>query len=409
MNIRRISVLLCALCVLGWNTRAHAYASAEIIAPGAYQYGRFEASIQFAAGSGVVCSFFLWKDGSEVEGTFWNELDFETVDADCQLKTNPYYGNPAQVHSETAAVATVCGAFHTFTYEWTPDYIAWLVDGAEVRRETGETAAAYRDNTAEGMQFRFNIWPGDASFGGTFDPNLLPVYQYVDWVQYSSYDGSGFVQEWREDFDAGTIPSGWSLGTWDSPKGQSTHSVENAGVVDGVLVLAVTADDAQGIPGASTTGAGGQGGTSATDGATTGGMSDAGATSVTGMGGISSTGGDPVTGSNVGGATSANGSATTAGGSPNTATGSATPTATSGAAESTSGAATAGDTGTGGTSALGGTDGSSESVDSPADDGSGCACRAPGSRWASGWPTTLSGLGLLVLGAALRVRRRSKL
>jgi MYXO-CTERM domain-containing protein len=406
--MRRTLILLFALCVLGWNTRAHAYASAEIIAPTAHQYGRFEASIQFAAGSGVVCSFFLWKDGSEVEGTFWNELDFETVDSTCELKTNPYYGNPAQVHSQTAAVPTVCGAFHTFTYEWTPDYIAFLVDGAEVRRETGEAAAAYRDNTAGGMQLRFNIWPGDASFGGTFDPNLLPVYQYVDWVQYSSYDGSGFVQEWREDFDAGTLPAGWSLGTWDSPKGQSTHSVENAGVVDGVLVLALTADDAQGVPGASTTGAGGQGGTSTTGGATTGGMIDAGATSATGMGGVSSTGGDPAGSSNVGGATSANGSATTDGGSLNaTATGGVTPTATSGAAATTSGAGTASGSGTGGTSALGGTDGSSENVDNPADDGSGCACRAPGSRSTSGVPTVLGGLALLALGAAFRVRRRT--
>jgi MYXO-CTERM domain-containing protein len=399
---------------LGWNTRAHAYASAEIFTPGAYQYGRFEASIQFAAGSGVVGSFFLWKDGSEVEGTFWNELDFEAIDANCELKTNAFYGNPAAVHSQSASVAAVCGAFHTFTYEWTPDYVAWLVDGTEVRREAGETAAAYRDNTAEGMQLRFNIWPGDASFGGTFDPNLLPVYQYVDWVQFSSYTGSGFVLEWREEFDAGGIPAGWELGTWDSPKGLSTHTAENAGVVDGVLVLALTADDALGIPGVpSTTGAGGQGGTTG-GAATTGGMADAGGTPVTGMGGVSSTGGDTggdtVGGSNAGSVTTDGGSATTGGGSPNgTATGSATPTATSGAVMTTSGTAMGSATGTGGAPALGGTDGSGQSSDGPEDDEAGCACRAPGGRSTPGLPAALGGLGLLALGAALRVRRRSKL
>ncbi len=410
MKIRHASTLLCALCVLGWNTRAHAYASAEIIGPTAHQYGRWEASIQFAAGSGVVCSFFLWKDGSEVEGTFWNELDFETVDADCELKSNTYYGNPAVVHSQTAAVATTCGAFHTFAYEWTPDYVAFLVDGAEVRRETGETAAAYRDNTPDGMQVRFNIWPGDASFGGTFDPNLLPVYQYVDWVQYSSFDGSGFVLEWREDFDAGTIPSGWTLGTWDSPKGLSTHSAENAGVVDGVLVLAMTADDAQGVPGAgTTTGGGGQGSTSTTSAATTtDGVAVTGGSSVTGTGGASTTGGDPMGGSNVGGATSASGTVTTTdSGSPSgTVTGSATPSAASGTATTTSGAGTASGSGTGGTSPLGGTDGSGEILDAPADDGSGCACRAPGSGSTSGLPSTFGGLALLGLGVALRAKRR---
>src|SRR5688572_6804839 len=264
MNTFRSLTLVGALFVFGWSAPAHGYASAEILTAESYQYGRFEASIEFPSGSGVIGAFFLWKDGSEVEGTFWNELDFETLGFDCHLETNAYYGNPAEYHVEQEPGDPVCGEFHTFAYEWTPDYVAWLVDGEEVRRETGETAAAYRDNAADGMQLRFNVWPGDASFGGTFDPSLLPVYQHIDWVQYSSYDGADFVVEWREDFTDAAIPSGWDLGTWDSPKGLSTHAIENAGVVDGVLVLALTADDALGVPGVTpTTGAGGVGGTTA--------------------------------------------------------------------------------------------------------------------------------------------------
>src|SRR5690606_17390248 len=127
MKTFRISTLVCALFVFGWSAPAHAYASAEILTTDAYQYGRFEASIEFPSGSGVIGSFFLWKDGSEVEGTFWNELDFETLGIDCHLETNAYYGDPAQVHVQQAALAPVCGAFHTYTYEWTPDYVAWLV------------------------------------------------------------------------------------------------------------------------------------------------------------------------------------------------------------------------------------------------------------------------------------------
>ena len=338
MSIRHFSTLTCALCVVGWTTGAHAYASAEILTNESYQYGRFEASIQFAPGSGVVGSFFLWKDGSEVEGTFWNELDFEAIDADCRLQTNAYYGNPAAIHSQDAgSMGGLCGAFHTYAYEWTPDYIAWLVDGAEIRRETGEAAAAYRDNTAEGMQLRFNIWPGDANFGGTFDPSLLPVYQRVDWVQYSSYDGGGFVVEWREEFTADAIPSDWTLGTWESPKGLSTHSIENAGVVDGVLVLALTADDALGIPGVTPPATGGQGGQGGTGGtAATGGSVPTGGVVDTGgsggsaaTGGIAATGGDIATGgivttggtesggaSDTGGAINSGGSTTTGGSSP---------------------------------------------------------------------------------------------
>ncbi len=430
MNIRHLSTLTATLCVLAWSARSHAYASAEVMTTAAYQYGRFEASIQFAPGSGVVGSFFLWKDGSEVDGTFWNELDFEALDANCQLKTNAYYGNPAVVHSQTAAVtADPCGGFHTYAYEWTPDYIAWLVDGVEVRRETGDTAAAYRDNTADGMQLRFNIWPGDASFGGTFDPSLLPVYQHIDWVQYSSYDGGNFVVQWREDFTANAIPSDWALGTWDSPKGLSTHSIENAGVVDGVLVLALTADDAQGIPGVDP-GTGGQGGTGGSE--PMGGMANTGGTP-TSTGGMANTGGTPLSTGGIpgmGGATGgtpggggiptstggisssggidAGGGTTTTGGSPLTGGAVTGGVAAAGGLMATGGASASSTGGslstvTGGTATgLGGTD--SPGVDAPEAD-SGCTCRATGERSNTGAPIIAGAFGLLAFGVARRRRR----
>jgi hypothetical protein len=73
---------------------ASAVSSAELYQNQTYTYGRFEARIQFAAGDGVISSFFLWKPGSEMAGTFWNELDFEKLGADCRLQTNPLYGLP---------------------------------------------------------------------------------------------------------------------------------------------------------------------------------------------------------------------------------------------------------------------------------------------------------------------------
>jgi hypothetical protein len=100
------------------------------------------------------------------------------------------------------------------------------------------------------MQIRFNTWPGDASFGGNFDPAILPIHQYVNWVQYSSYVDGAFQLEWREDFSGATIPSGWQTGTWGSPKNLSTHASANVNIVDGYAVLSLTADDAMGPAGA---------------------------------------------------------------------------------------------------------------------------------------------------------------
>ena len=41
--------------------------------------------------------FFLWKDGSEQEGVFWNELDFEKPEAECRMETNTNFGDPEEI------------------------------------------------------------------------------------------------------------------------------------------------------------------------------------------------------------------------------------------------------------------------------------------------------------------------
>jgi hypothetical protein len=245
---------------------AAATKSAELLTAESYGYGRVEASVRFAAGDGVVSSVFLWKDGSERAGTFWNELDFEKLGADCRLETNPIYGKPAGNHSQRHALGLdLCAAFHTYAYEWTPEAIVWLVDGVEIRREAGAIAQAFAANASDGMQIHFNLWPGDATFGGNFNPAIVPVHQYVDWVQFSAYRGGAFELVWREDFDAASLPAGWLTGDWPSPKNKSTHAPENVNFIDGYAVLSLTADDALGPAGAMPEGSGGtasDGGTS---------------------------------------------------------------------------------------------------------------------------------------------------
>jgi endo-1,3-1,4-beta-glycanase ExoK len=248
MKYRYLSLCLVPL-MLTMAPEAGAVASAELYQNQTYTYGRFEARVRFAAGDGVISSFFLWKPGSEMPGTFWNELDFEKLGADCHLQTNPLYGLPVVDHSQIATLdADLCNEYHTYTFEWTPSYIAYLVDGVEVRRDVGETAAAFVANAASGMQIHFNIWPGDATFGGNFDPAILPIQQFISWVQYSSFENDAFTLEWREEFD-GALPSGWALGNWASPKNLSTHQPANVTFTAGSSVLSLTADDATGFAG----------------------------------------------------------------------------------------------------------------------------------------------------------------
>lgn len=242
---------------------ASAVSSAELYTSEAYGHGRVEARVRYAPGDGVVSSFFAWKEGSEMPGTFWNELDFEKLGATCRLETNPIYGSPPANHSQKHALELdMCGSFHTYAYEWTPEAIVWLIDGVEVRRETGAAPQAFAENAPAGMQIHFNLWPGDATFGGNFDPAILPVHEYVDWVQFSTYEEGAFTLAWREDFDGATLPDGWLTGNWPSPKNKSTHAPENVNFIDGYAVLSLTADDALGPAGAMPNGAGGSSGAS---------------------------------------------------------------------------------------------------------------------------------------------------
>jgi len=303
---------------------ARATTSAELYSSTSYNYGRFDARVRFAAGDGVISSFFMWKDGSEKSGTFWNELDFEKLGADCHLETNPIFGNPSANHSQKHALAaTLCDTFHVYSYEWTPDYIAWLVDDVEIRRETADTAKAYADNASAGMQIHFNIWPGDATFGGNFSPTILPVYQYVDWVQFSAYSGGAFTLSWREDFNGASVPANWLTGSWGSPKNLSTHDPRNVNFVDGCAVLSLTADDATGAAAAPPCNAGPSSGTGGTS------SGGAGTTPTVGGGGNAQSGGAQTAG--VGGALPSSG---VGGSPPGTAVGGDAPVGVSGTSTS---------------------------------------------------------------------------
>jgi endo-1,3-1,4-beta-glycanase ExoK len=246
----------CALLLVWMAPDAHALSGAELIRNTPQRHGRFEARMRFAAGDGIVSSLFLWKPGSELADAYWNEIDIEKVGADCQgYSSNAIYGNPElQSTVRVHASSDLCSEYHTHSLEWTPEHLVWRLDGVEQRRLMPGELAAFEDNAPAGMQIRFNLWVGDASFGGVFASSSLPARQYIDWVGYSSYtpaagpDGGDFTPLWREEFES-ALGAEWSLGTWPSPLGNSTHSPANVTLANGVVVLSLTEDDATGFTG----------------------------------------------------------------------------------------------------------------------------------------------------------------
>ncbi len=227
---------------------ASAVQSAELYRTQAYFYGRFEARIRFAPGEGVVSSFFLWKDGSS-STTSWNELDYEKINSACRLQTNIWTGTGTQSAEIDTPSFNICNDYHTYGFEWTPDYIAWFIDGNQIRKVTGSSVTFYTQNATQGMSMHFNTWAGNSTFGGTLDPSILPVHEYISWAQYSSYTNGAFQLQWREEFAGSTIPSNWAAGNWASPFNLSTDNPADVTFADGIAVLSMTADNATGFSG----------------------------------------------------------------------------------------------------------------------------------------------------------------
>ena len=82
-----------------------------------------------------------------------------------------------QVYSATSSLAD---GYHTYTLEWTPDYVSWSFDGVMVRKTEGGQASSLLNAAS----LRFNAW-ASTSAGITMramrtpeeirDGNVLPI------------------------------------------------------------------------------------------------------------------------------------------------------------------------------------------------------------------------------------------
>ncbi len=238
------------LGLLAANAPAHAksYKGAEVYTTKTYQYGRMEVRMRMIRGSGLISTFFTYKNGSEQSGALWEELDIEALGKN-DAKTwqsNLITGNPRvtseKLYTEPTSLAD---DYHTYQIEWTPEYVSWCFDGTEVRRTVGGQAADLKNPHA----LRFNAWASSATgWAGTLDEAALPAYQFVNWIRYYRYENGQFVLDWTDDFDAFDY-SRWAKGNWTFDGNRVDFDVANAVVQDGTLILAITKEGATGFAG----------------------------------------------------------------------------------------------------------------------------------------------------------------
>jgi GR25 family glycosyltransferase involved in LPS biosynthesis len=154
------------------------YRSGAFASKDSFEYGRFEAEIKVARGSGLVTGFFLHRDSPR------QEIDIEIASDDPEhmlvnVYFNPgdegatlgygYRGSPCRV--ELGFDATL--DFHRYTIDWRPDRIVWSVDGRVVHERVSWDPTPIPHLA---MRLYANLWaPRSEELAGIIDIQALPA------------------------------------------------------------------------------------------------------------------------------------------------------------------------------------------------------------------------------------------
>ncbi|MFT2092472.1 family 16 glycosylhydrolase [Paraglaciecola sp. 2405UD69-4] len=239
---------------LASNTvQAKAWKGAEIITNEEFKYGAFEARIRGPKGSGYVVPFFLWKYDSELSGTEWQEQDFEIFGADGQFQTQLMTpGNPRTENKVKHIVLPYPAweKYYTYRMEWTPEYLAFYIDGVIIRRETNANRYSkfLDESRAEPAELRISLWAGNYDFTGFFDQDSAPGATFVEFVKTYTYnhETKDFDLNWVDEFDY-IDNSRWYFANWTFNVAINDYVADNAAAIDGKLVIAFTSEENQGV------------------------------------------------------------------------------------------------------------------------------------------------------------------
>ena len=221
------------------------YRGAELRTLEPVLYGKFEARYKPAQGDGVLSSFFTYNDSCCSE-TPWNEIDIELLGRyDHVIDFNTItWGQSSHIRQHYIPFNPHVD-FHSYGFEWTPDYVAWFIDGEEVYRQTG----GHIDELHYSQKIMMNIWnPVYDDWVGAWDERVLPRFAFYDHVSYASYTpgegnigtDSNFTFMWQDDFNV-FDSNRWEKShdhTWGG--NQSLFIEDNVVFQDGYMILCLT-------------------------------------------------------------------------------------------------------------------------------------------------------------------------
>lgn len=153
------------------------YSGAEYRTKDTFGYGLYQVNMKPAKNTGIVSSFFTYTGPSD--NTPWDEIDIEFLGKDTTKVQFNYYTNGVGNHEYVYNLGfDASKSYHTYGFNWQPNYIAWFVDGREVYR-------AYGNIPSHPGKIMHNIWPGINvdSWLGAYN-GKTPLKAYYDWMSY---------------------------------------------------------------------------------------------------------------------------------------------------------------------------------------------------------------------------------
>lgn len=144
------------------------YTAAEMQSGETYGYGRYEAVMQPARGSGIVSAFFIYT--GPWFGKPHDEIDIEFVGSDTTKVHFNYFRNGQRVKPASFDLPFDAAARpHLYAFDWRPDGITWYVDGEPVyATETGDTQIP-----VNGGKVMLSAWTGKQSMEAWHGPPLF--------------------------------------------------------------------------------------------------------------------------------------------------------------------------------------------------------------------------------------------
>ncbi|MFN6943596.1 MAG: family 16 glycosylhydrolase [Cytophagaceae bacterium] len=243
--------LLLFLFILPLAAIAKDYKAGEVQSKQAYHFGRFEARFYASDVSGVLSTLFLFENDGWKEDHIWQEIDIEVFGKEPRnaWQTNVIWETNAagpQHTSETHHTIPNGGLvaeWHTYTIDWTPDYVEWFVDGQSFRKFTD--ASVLEILGAKPMLLMLNCWAhSSVAWVGPLEENRLPTYQFVDYVKvYEWIEGTTFSEQpiFEDNFDNGL--ANWNLSNHTFDGNIADFVPANVGNKEDCLVLAFSTNN----------------------------------------------------------------------------------------------------------------------------------------------------------------------